>query len=232
MGDAGAEMIRKASSYSCLTSWAVASAAAVALLVQSVPAHAEEVSGSGKGITGGALLGGEAVMLVEAIAGVKPAWAYIVGGLVGAGGGAAGGYFIEKDGSAKARRTCSREGSFSSSRPRSRSFKRPLTRRRKTTPKTSPSRVLRSPSPRLRTAPVPGAALPAAAPPLASLALHYHWQPAKVKLPAGLLAMDDGAVSLAVPAVQVAPVYQMTEVQKFGLEQKHELRLPVFSATF
>ena len=95
-------MIRKASSYSCLTSWAVASAAAVALLVQSVPAHAEEVSGSGKGITGGALLGGEAVMLVEAIAGVKPAWAYIVGGLVGAGGGAAGGYFIEKDGSAKA----------------------------------------------------------------------------------------------------------------------------------
>src|SRR3954465_14139849 len=102
MGHAGAEMIRKASSYSCLTSWAVASAAAVALLVQSVPAHAEEVSGSGKGITGGALLGGEAVMLVEAIAGVKPAWAYIIGGLVGAGGGAAGGYFIEKDGSAKA----------------------------------------------------------------------------------------------------------------------------------
>ena len=38
-------------------------------------------SASGKGIVGGALLGAEAVMLVEAAASVKPPWAYAVGAL-------------------------------------------------------------------------------------------------------------------------------------------------------
>src|SRR5262249_34108053 len=38
-----------------------------------------DASPTGKGITGGALLGAEAVMLSEAAASVKPAWAYAVG---------------------------------------------------------------------------------------------------------------------------------------------------------
>ena len=58
--------------------------------------HAEEpgVSATGKGITGGALLGAEAVTAVEAAFGVKPAWAYLVGGGLGAVGGGIGGYFV------------------------------------------------------------------------------------------------------------------------------------------
>ena len=83
--------IRKASSYSCLTSWAVASAAAAALLVQSVPAHAEEVSGSGKGSRRGSAARRRGRDARRSHLGVKPAWAYIIGGIVGAGGGALAG---------------------------------------------------------------------------------------------------------------------------------------------
>jgi hypothetical protein len=44
----------------------------------------DEASSTGKGIVGGALLGAEAVMLTEAAIGVKPRWAYLVGGGAGA----------------------------------------------------------------------------------------------------------------------------------------------------
>ena len=64
-------------------------------------AQADEVSPTGKGIAGGALLGAEAVMLVEAAFKVKKKWAYAVGGGVGAIGGGVGGYFVEQNGDAK-----------------------------------------------------------------------------------------------------------------------------------
>ena len=47
-----------------------------------------------KGITGGAMLGAEVVLTTEAALGVKPTWAYLVGGAAGAGAGALGGYYI------------------------------------------------------------------------------------------------------------------------------------------
>ncbi len=59
-------------------------------------AAADEVSPTGKGIVGGALLGGEVVTITEAIIGVKSGWAYAIGFGVGAIGGGVGGYFIEQ----------------------------------------------------------------------------------------------------------------------------------------
>jgi len=61
----------------------------------------DEASSTGKGIVGGALLGAEAVVLTEAAIGVKPYWAYAVGGGAGAIAGGVGGYFIEQNLSAK-----------------------------------------------------------------------------------------------------------------------------------
>jgi hypothetical protein len=77
-------------------------ALSIALLAPSALATGkEEASPTGKGITGGALLGAEAVMLVEAALDVKPAWAYIVGGLAGGVAGGVGGWAVEDGGDAR-----------------------------------------------------------------------------------------------------------------------------------
>ncbi|MFH1435280.1 MAG: hypothetical protein ABIJ56_06155 [Pseudomonadota bacterium] len=59
-------------------------------------ARAGEVSNNGaKGCVGLGLLAGELVVTIEAVAGVKKAWILAVTGLIAAGGGAAGGYYAE-----------------------------------------------------------------------------------------------------------------------------------------
>lgn len=67
-------------------------------LLYSAPAHAEvgnpDTNVTGKGIVGGALLGSELVLLVEAAFGVDPWWAYALGGGLGAIGGGIGGFFL------------------------------------------------------------------------------------------------------------------------------------------
>jgi len=80
----------------------VLSLAAVAgMLVVAAPGVASAqtvvaIEPTAKGIVGCGLLGAEAVMLIEAAAGARPTWAYIVGGSLGAAAGAVGGYFLEQ----------------------------------------------------------------------------------------------------------------------------------------
>jgi hypothetical protein len=71
-------------------------AAGSVLMAAPRTAHAEEVAPDGKGIVGGALLGGELVVFVEAIAGVRSGTAYLLGAGGGAIAGGVGGYFIEQ----------------------------------------------------------------------------------------------------------------------------------------
>ena len=59
------------------------------------PAAADVVSATGKGITGGILLGAELGMLPQGILGVDKWWTYLLGGAVGAAGGGVAGYFVE-----------------------------------------------------------------------------------------------------------------------------------------
>jgi hypothetical protein len=87
-----------------VTTLTVAAVTGVALLSFATDASAQPagnvqyVTPTAKGIAGCALLGAEAVALVEAAAGVQARWAYIVGPLLGAGAGAVGGYFLEQAG--------------------------------------------------------------------------------------------------------------------------------------
>ena len=76
-----------------LLSWLSAGALGVSLSLQPATAQAEPNDVTGPGITGGLLLGAEAVLLVESAIGVKNGWAYLIGGVLGAGGGAVGGYY-------------------------------------------------------------------------------------------------------------------------------------------
>lgn len=68
-----------------------------ALLFTPSAAHAvgsEEPRAIGKGVFGGALLGAELTLVVEAAFGVEPFWAYALGGGLGAIGGGIGGFFL------------------------------------------------------------------------------------------------------------------------------------------
>lgn len=75
---------------------ALASVLVTSLIVPARTAHAEEVSPTGKGIAGGALLGAELVTFGEAIFDVRSPTAYIVGAGAGAVAGGVGGYFVEQ----------------------------------------------------------------------------------------------------------------------------------------
>jgi hypothetical protein len=73
---------------------------AIALLFSLAPraAEAREASGKFKGAIGGGLLGAEVVLLTESAFRLKPAWAYLAGGVGGGALGTVGGYYlIEKD---------------------------------------------------------------------------------------------------------------------------------------
>ncbi len=78
------------------TRWLCAAAALLSLLAITGQASAQQAEPTGKGITGGALLGAETVMITEAIVGVESPWLYFGGAVVGAAGGGVGGYFVEQ----------------------------------------------------------------------------------------------------------------------------------------
>jgi hypothetical protein len=84
---------------------AIALLTATALLAGSpgsARAQSAEASPSGgKGILGGALLGGEIVVATEAAFGVEPVWAYLVGAAAGAGAGGVAGYYLEQGSSSR-----------------------------------------------------------------------------------------------------------------------------------
>ena len=224
-------MIRKASSSSCFTRWGVAVGTAAVLMTQAAPSFAEEVPATGKGIVGGALLGGELVMLVEAAFGVKSGWVYVLSGVLGAGAGGFGGSVLEKEADAKVSvymlaggmalvipTTVAVLQATSYSPPEDYTEDKPSA----PFPASEPPKAAPGPPP------ATGPSSPAPGP----TSLRYHWREGKMKIPVGLVDLDEGAFKVAVPAVELRPVYRVDELQKYGLEQKHELRVPLFAATF
>ena len=219
-------MTRKASPYQRFSTTIVAMGAALALVSQARTSRADDVPVTGKGIVGGGLLGGEIVILGEAAFGLRSGWGYFIGGVVGIGGGAVAGWQIEKNADTKVSQYML-AGGMALVIPtvvamlQATSYHAPEDYTEDHPPSGSP--VPEPPRP-TTTPGVPGS----------GATLHYrmHWQTAKLALPTGLLDVDEGAFKLAVPAVEIRPTYGIAEVQMYGLEQKHELRLPVFSATF
>jgi hypothetical protein len=86
-------MLRAMSSKRCLSA-----ALALGIMTLTTQALAEQ-DPNGRGIIGGALLGAELTVAGEAVAGVRPTWAYFVGGTLGAGVGAGAGFVVEENAS-------------------------------------------------------------------------------------------------------------------------------------
>jgi hypothetical protein len=53
-----------------------------------------------------------------------------------------------------------------------------------------------------------------------------------VHVPVSLLDVYGGKLALGIPALELRPTYSTRELAMFGVEQRTEVRVPVFRATF
>jgi hypothetical protein len=191
-------------------------------------ARADNVPSTPKGTVGGALLGAEVVTITESLFGARPGWAYALGAILGAGGGGAGGYVIDKgstDGKVpmymlagglaliipavvltlNATRYLPEEGATEDAAP--------------TGPAAEPG--------------VPGASLggsvaPAPPPPRPSPPT----SPAPAAPPQSLLDVGGGAIRIGVPVPDVRPVFSLADQRQYGMHAATELRMPVLYLAF
>jgi hypothetical protein len=220
-----------------------ASVAAVAttVLFSASSAHAEESSGTGKGMVGGGLLGGELVMGIEALAGVQKPLPYVIGGVLGAGAGVAGGYLVESNTDGARAPTLMLAGGIALLIPttifvlNATSYHPPPDYQEDAAPAgavgapDSPGAVPAGPG---APAPTPAPAAPAAPAPQTR---HYKPAIAPAQLaivPPSLVDLRNGAVRVGVPNVEVRPVFTMAELRQYGMQQREEVRVPVFAASF
>ena len=212
------------------------------------------VAPTGKGIAGCALLGGEAVMLIEAAAGARPTWAYLVGGGLGAIAGGVGGYFLEQAASGDTTLTGLSVGTlvvglgliipttiavisataYSPERDQPVEDNAPSTGpldESTGTPATTPAPA---PAPAPATTPAPaGATSGSTSDLLPTSRRRSHQLAARPAFrPTGLLDVGPTGVSLAVPAVNVGTNISVQEVRQYGLTAVSELRIPLLSGTF
>lgn len=211
---------------------------AAQLLAYAPAAHAEEVSATGKGIAGGALLGAEAVVITESLIGVKPTWAYLVGGGVGAVAGGVGGYFVEQSSSDGRIPVYMLAGGLALIIPgvvltlnatryvpaESASEDRAPTN----APPPDPGKVggssvgTEAPKPATPPATAPAtpapAPAPAAPPPAPTSMLDY--------------SKSNGTLRLGLPVPQVRQAFSMQERRQYGLAPLSEVRLQVMQVTF
>lgn len=209
----------------------VATAAAFAASAALAPireARADEVASSPKAIVGLGLLGAEAVTITESLIGVHEPWAYIVGAVVGAGGGAVGGIFVDNgssDGRApmyllaggmalvipalvltlNATRYMPEAGATEDKSPTG------------PTPEPgAPGGSIGEPTNGPTTPPPPPPSTQPAPPP-----------------PQSFLDIHRGAFRLGLPVPSIRPLYTMAEEQQYGIRREGtELRMPVLQVTF
>jgi len=211
-----------------LTATAI-TAAAFTLALAGSPREARAegpVTGTGKGIVGGALLGGEAVTITMAAVGVQKGWPYLVFGGLDAVGGGIGGYFVEQasgttaeppiymlaGGMALVIPALVLSLNATSYRPPETDREEPVTNEPAPTPPAAGAPLTTSregPKPRARTA---KAAVP--------------------HIPLSLLDVYKGHIAIGLPAFEVRPLYTQREVWQYGVSQGSEVRVPVFQAMF
>ena len=199
-----------------------------------------ELEGNGiKGAVGGGLLGAEAVMLIEAALDVKPAWAYIVGGLAGGAAGGVGGYYLESgQDSAKLGMYLLTAGMAlaipTTVAVLSTTAYQPPADYVEDRPPDADEPVAEPPQPTSPEPALPPTGPGAKAPKKRAPRLALKRAPARLYpvAPPALVGITPSALTLSVPAVEVRDLYTPTEQQEFGVEQGTEVRVPVLSFGF
>lgn len=210
-------------------------------------AKADEVSPTAKGIVGGALLGGEVVVITEAIIGVRDPLPYWIGAGLGMVGGGIGGYAVEQastDGKAPVYMLA---GGLALAIPaivltlnatRYRPSEEATEDRAPTNvPPADPgkaggSSVIGGEAPAAPAGGTPAPAAPPSPPPPTGGGAGGGGTPTSlINLP---LApnMAPGKVQLALPVPEVRPLYSAAERKALGVNQETEVRVPVFHVVF
>lgn len=206
-------------------------------------AAADGISPTGKGIVGGALLGGEVVTITMGAIGVERGWPYFVFGGLGAVGGGIGGFFVEK----ATKGTTDASGNVTGATPEpalymlaggmallipalvvslnATAYKPPESDRVepasnepsndgiRVTPPGSPTTKLHRKKGKKRLA-------------------GPRREVASFHVPISLVDVYRGKIALGLPAVDVRPLYSQDEMWKYNVTQGTEVRMPVFKAMF
>lgn len=210
-----------------LTALGTASALGFTSLVSFAPAaRADEVASSPKGLIGGALLGGEVVSIGESLIGFHSGWAYLIGDVVGAGGGAVGGYFIDKGSSNGVGSMVMFAGGLALFIPAV-VLTLNATRYQGSENATEDKPPVNAPEANPGT---PGGSMvsPGAAPPPSPSPA----PPPAAAPPSSLLDVRPGAIRIGMPVPEVRMMYSLREQQQYGLPQRTEVRMPVFAVSF
>ncbi len=210
----------------------VASAVVLAWMSGSGVAKAEDPSPTGKGIVGGALLGGELVLAIEAALDVQSTWAYVGGGLAGAAAGAVGGYFVEQNASARYPMLML-AGGLTLAIPTTVAVL-------SATSYTPPATYVQDAPP--TDEPVADPAQPSSAPPAATPPASTGPAPSSGRaksrplahrrvMPPALIDVEPARVSVSIPSVEFRDVFSKAEIA-MGAPQATEVRIPVLNVLF
>lgn len=196
-----------------------------ALVVGSEEARAEgPVVSTGKGIVGGALLGGEVVTLTMGIIGIQKGWPYFVFGAVGAVGGGIGGYFVEGSAPVEVPLYMLAGGmalvipavvvslNATAYKPPEGFGDDPVDNEPANEPPSpdgTTKRIISKNRAKQRGA---------------------RWEPPHI--PMALFDVYQGKMAVSLPPVDVRPLFSPAERAMFGVERGHEVRVPVLRAMF
>lgn len=210
-----------------------ATSLAAAMLLSPSTARADnevgDVSGTGKGIAGGALLGAEAVVIVESVAGVNNDWAYVIGAVLGAGAGGAGGYAIEQSDSSGKAPVYLLAGGVGLAIPAVIMWLNGVRER----PSDGYSSDRIPPNAPPANPGVPGATSVGAPPPApASAPMGAPSTSTAPRAPLSLVDVNGGTLRMGVPVPEVRPTFTMSEVRQLGVQQQTEVRMPLVKVTF
>jgi hypothetical protein len=208
------------------------SAVVLSCLLRAGGASAQETSDTVKGITGGALLGAELVLVIEAAADVQSTWAYIGGGLAGAAAGGVGGYFLAKETSPGRTPMLLLAGGLTLAIPTTvavlsaTAYEPPATYIQDQGPADEP--VADPPKGTPAPAPAPAPAAPSGRAPTRR---HTVAKAPRRVVPPALIDVEPERTTLSVPAVEIRDVHTRAEVA-MGLPQATEVRIPVLNVLF
>ena len=206
--------------------------------VATISGHASaDVSPSGKGIAGGVLLGAELTVFTEGLLGVQSGWAYAVGAGAGAAGGGAAGFLLEDTDSAAVPMAMLTTGM---------ALMIPATivvmsSTRYTPSETPADQDQAASSHGSQTEQRTGNQQTAAHHPTLSQprtmasAAPSPYSNAALRFPMSAISLDmwqTPTLRLSLPAVEIRDSYTAEEIAVFGVEQKTELRIPVFDLVF